>query len=186
MDFLSYIQNIDISCVRFIREHIACSFLDFIMPLITLIGEDGILWIVLSLVLMFFKKTRKCGFVMALSLLIGFLIVNKTIKPLVGRTRPYVLDGVPIIIDGLSDYSFPSGHTLCCFEAAVSLIVCKYKKWGYSALVCAVLVAISRVYLYVHYPTDVITGAVLGALFAFVSHWIVTKLYDICKKSNSL
>ena len=183
MDFLF---NIDISIVRFIREFIANPVLDFLMPIITLIGEDGLLWIVTSLLLLVFKKTRKAGFVMALSLIFGLLIINITIKPIVARVRPYAVDNVPILIKALGDGSFPSGHTACCFEGAASLIFCGYKKWGKIALTASLLVAFSRVYLYVHYPSDVIVGAVLGTAFAYISYLIVTAIYRKIQKSETL
>ena len=186
MEFLSWIQNTDLSVLRFIRDNIANPVLDFLMPLITLIGEDGILWIAASLALMCFKKTRKAGFVMGLSLIIGLVTVNLTIKPLVGRTRPYVVDNVPILVESLKDGSFPSGHATACFECAVSLVLCGYKKWGYVSLGAAFLVAFSRLYLYVHFPSDVITGAIVGTAVAFLSFFIVSKLWDKYQKSKTL
>lgn len=187
MNFFEWIQNIDLEAVRFVRENIANEFLDFLMPLITLIGEDGILWIAMSVLLMVFKKTRKAGFVMGLSLAIGFVLVNLGLKPMIDRPRPYEVDtGVKILVHSLGDGSFPSGHTLACFEAAVSLLLCKYKTTGTAALVAAVAVAFSRVYLYVHYPTDVIVGAILGVIFAYIAYAIIKKLYKKRAKSKSL
>lgn len=187
MNFFEAVQSIDISCVRFVREHIANAFLDAVMPIVTFFGEDGIFWIVVTLLMLVFKKTRKTGFVMALSLIFGLIVGNLTLKPLVARPRPYTVDtGVAMLIDGLSDYSFPSGHTLCCFETSVSLLLCGYKKWGSAALALAFVVAFSRVYLYVHYPTDVIVGAILGTLFAFLAFYIVKKIYDKLEKSKTL
>ena len=186
MSFFSWIQNADLSVLRFIRQNIANPVLDFLMPLVTLIGEDGILWIAAAIALLCFKKTRKAGFVMGFSLLIGLVTVNLTIKPLVGRIRPYVLDDVPILVESLGDGSFPSGHTTACFEAAVSLMLCGYKKWGYVSLFAAFLVAFSRLYLYVHFPTDIITGAVIGTAAAFLSFFVVNKLYNKYEKSKTL
>jgi len=187
MGFLNFIQSVDLSCVRFVREHIACAFLDVLMPIITLFGEDGIFWIAVTLALVLFKKTRRVGFVMALSMIMGLLVGNVTLKPLVARTRPYDVDvGVTLLIDRLSDYSFPSGHTLVSFETAVSLFLCGYKRMGAASLMLGFLVAFSRVYLYVHYPTDVIAGMVLGTAFAFVSYFVVNKIYAMGEKSKKM
>ena len=186
MTFFEWIQNMDLSVVRFVREYVSCDFLDFLVPKITLFGEDGIFWIIVSLCLLAFGKTRKVGFAMGLSLIFGLVVGNLTMKPLIGRIRPYEIDGVAILVEKLSDGSFPSGHTMCCFEGAVSLLLFGCKKWGRPALVLAFLVALSRIYLYVHFPTDVIVGALLGWLFAFVSCKIVTKIYEKVKKTKSL
>jgi len=187
MNFFDVIKAFDIGTVRFVHEHLSGVLLDFLMPVVTLLGEDGIFWICTSLLLLCFKRTRKAGFVMALSMLLGFLVGNLTLKPLVARIRPYDIDTqVKLLIKPLSDYSFPSGHTLVCFEGAVSLLACGYKKWGTAALAAAIIVAFSRVYLYVHYPTDVLAGAVLGSLFAFVSCYIVNRIYKLAQKSETL
>ncbi len=176
---LELIQNFDISAVRFIHENLSNPVLDFLMPIITLLGEGGIFWIVLTLVMLCFKRTRKSGFVMALSLIIGLLVVNVTIKPIVNRPRPYTIDtDVKLLVNALSDGSFPSGHTLACFECAAALIITGFKKWGRAALVLAFLVAFSRLYLYVHYPTDVLTSMILGTAFAFFSKFAVDKIYQ--------
>ncbi|MBQ7400252.1 MAG: phosphatase PAP2 family protein [Clostridia bacterium] len=184
MNFFEWIQNADLSAVRFVREYISNAFFDFLMPIVTLIGEDGILWIAVTLIMLMFSKTRKAGFVMGLSLALGFVLVNLGLKPLIDRPRPYEIDTtVKILVHSLGDGSFPSGHTLACFEAATSLLLCRYKRTGIIALVAAIAVAFSRVYLYVHFPTDVIVGAILGVLFANVAYIVVNKLYE--KKENS-
>lgn len=186
MGVLNYISTVDLTAVRLVREYIACGLLDKIMPVVTLFGEDGIFWIVLSIVFMLFKKTRKAGFVMALAMILGFCIGNLTLKPLVARPRPYSIDtSARLLISPLSDFSFPSGHTLVCFEGAVSLMLCGMKKLGKLSLLIAFLVAFSRVYLYVHYPTDVIAGAVLGSVFAYASYSFVNYIIKLSKKRKS-
>ena len=172
-----------------IQNIFKCGFLDFIMPIITLFGEGGVFWIATAAILLIFKKTRKVGAMMGVALALGFLIGNLTLKPLIARVRPYDMPGVEIdlLVNHLGDKSFPSGHTLACFEAATALFV-NNKKFGIPALVIAVLVAFSRLYLYVHYPTDVICGAVLGIVFGIVACIIVNRIilaYNSKKLSNN-
>ena len=113
---------------------------------------------------------------MALALVLGLLIGNLTLKPLIARIRPYDANpDVTLLIDRLSDYSFPSGHTLASFEAAAVLLL-QYRAKAIPALVLALLIAFSRLYLYVHYPTDVLAGALLGVAFAFLARFAVERM----------
>ena len=128
-----------------------CAFLDAVMPFISKLGDGGAIWIALTLVLMLFRKTRRTGYMLALSLVLGLLI------------------------DRLSDYSFPSGHTLASFEAATVLLL-QYRAKAVPALVLALLIAFSRLYLYVHYPSDVLAGALLGVAFACIARAAVRRM----------
>ncbi len=160
-----------------INEIFSSEFLDTVMPVITKLGDKGIIWIILTLVFLCFKKTRKIGFSMALSLIIGYLVGNLFLKNVVARIRPYNLNPeISLLVPKLSDYSFPSGHTLSSFEAATAIFI-RNKKLGIPALVLAVLIAFSRLYLYVHYPTDVLAGVVLGIGIAILASFIVDKIY---------
>lgn len=146
------------------------------MPFISGLGDGGAVWIGLTLVLMLFRKTRKTGYMMALALVLGLLIGNLTLKPLIARIRPYDANpDVTPLIDRLSDYSFPSGHTLASFEAAAVLLL-QYRAKAIPALVLALLIAFSRLYLYVHYPTDVLAAALLGVAFAFLARFAVERM----------
>ena len=175
MDFLN---QTELTVLDAIQEHFACPFLDKVFPYITMLGDAGIFWIITAVVLLFFKKTRRAGISVGLALIMGLLIGNLGLKPLVARTRPY--DANPdfvLLIERLSDFSFPSGHTLASFEAAGVLMMLHRKTLGYPALVLAILIALSRLYLYVHYPTDVLTSVVLGLLFAAISCFLIARLY---------
>ncbi len=153
---------------------------DVIWTAITSFGEAGIFWIALSLLLMLIPKTRKAGFTMGLALLFGVIIGNGILKNVFARPRPYDFD--PTLSHRLAwgemstDYSFPSGHTLASFEAAVGLFL-HYKKWGIAALVLACFVCVSRLFLLVHYPTDVLAGAILGSSFALLAAKVVDLLW---------
>lgn len=175
---MNALNNFEIGILDFIADKLGCAFLDFLMPIITLFGDGGIFWIACAVIMLFFKSTRKTALTMGMALLIGLLVCNVTLKPLVGRIRPYnVNTDVVLLIERLSDYSFPSGHTVASFEAAVTLMICERRRFGYPALVLALLIAFSRLYLYVHYPTDVLTSIILGTLFAFISYFAVNALY---------
>lgn len=149
--------------------------------IITYFGEGGIFWIALSLTMMIFKKTRKAGFAMGLALLMGVIVGNGILKNVVARPRPYILD--PTLSIGLAwgkmsgDFSFPSGHTMASFEASFALFL-QHKKGGIAALILALFVAVSRLFLSVHYPTDVLAGALIGLLFAYLATRIVDLLYQ--------
>ncbi|MBO5274893.1 MAG: phosphatase PAP2 family protein [Clostridia bacterium] len=171
------IQNIDFAILDFIVEHIRCGFLDAVMPAISSFADHGIGWIAIAVILLFFKKTRKAGAAMGVALIFGLIVGNATLKPLVGRIRPYDINTtVPMLVERLSDFSFPSGHTLASFEGGVVLFI-KHRKIGIAAMVLAVLIAFSRLYLYVHFPSDVIVGAILGTIFAVLGCVIMDKVW---------
>ena len=122
---------------------------------------------------------------MGLALLIGVILGNGVMKNLFARPRPYNLD--PSLSHRLAfgemstDFSFPSGHTLASFEAAMSVFL-YHKKWGVATLSFAVLIGISRIFLLVHYPSDVLAGALFGILFAYAASYLSTNLYFIIKQ----
>lgn len=185
MDIWSYLaESFDLPILEWIAANLKCGFLDFLMPLITLLGDAGIFWILCSVVLIFIPKYRKIGLGMGVSLLIGLLICNVTLKPLVGRIRPYDYQlqhfqkEIILLVEGLHDFSFPSGHTIASFEAATVLLM-NNKKMGIPAMVLAVLIAFSRLYLYVHYPTDVFASVVLGIGIAFLGNFLVKKGFSL-------
>ena len=185
MDIWSYLaEAFDLPILDWIAANLQCGFLDALMPLITLLGDAGIFWILCSVALIFIPKTRRVGLSMGISLLIGLLVCNVTLKPLVGRIRPYDYQMVhfqreiTLLVEGLHDYSFPSGHTIASFEAATALLMGN-KKLGIPAMILAVLIAFSRLYLYVHYPTDVLASIVLGIGIAFLGTFLVKKGYAL-------
>lgn len=149
-------------------------FLDRIMPVVTVIGDNGIIPIIIALILICIPKTRKTGIAMGIAFALGGIFGNLLLKNIVARTRPYdVVDGIKLLVPALSDYSFPSGHTLVCFEAATVAFVRERKYIGICAYVIAAAVAYSRLYLYVHYPTDVLAGIILGIIFGITASYLV-------------
>ena len=180
--------SFDLPILDWIQANLQCGILDTLMPIITHFGEDGIGWIAWAVLLLFFKKHRKTGLGMAFAMAIGLVICNMTLKPLVGRIRPYDFQAelgitIKLLVDGLHDFSFPSGHTIASFEAATVLLI-NNKKMGIPAMILAVLIAFSRLYLYVHYPTDVIVSIVLGIAIAFLGNWLAGLCFHRVKKGR--
>ena len=185
-------QSFDLPILDWIAAHLWCPLLDAVIPVITHLGDGGVLWIGLALVLLCLPRYRKTGLAMGLALLMGLLICNLTLKPLVARMRPFDYQllhfgkEIPLLIAAPTDFSFPSGHTIAAFEAATVLLI-RDRKWGACAMLAAVLMAFSRLYLYVHYPTDVLAAAGLGVGIAFLATYFTNKgwaLYEN-KKNNT-
>lgn len=153
--------------IYWIQEHLRLDFLTPIMQFITALGNGGSFWILLTILLLAFRRTRRAGLCCALALLLDFLAVNLVLKPLVGRVRPYqIIDEISVLTALPADASFPSGHSAASFAAAWALFRSGRKKWGAWALVLACLIALSRLYVGVHYPTDVLGGTIIGFLVA--------------------
>lgn len=179
------IQSFDFAVLDGIQS-IRNEFLDFIMPLITWFGEYGIFFILIGIIMLFFKKYRLCGIATLGSLLTGVLVGNVLLKHLVMRDRPcWINETVDMLIAVPHDYSFPSGHTTACFTAA-TVIFLHDKRLGIPAYIIAVAVAFSRMYLYVHFPTDIIAGMILGIGIAIginaLAKWAVPKVAAKFKK----
>ena len=170
----------DLPILDWIQANMTSPLWDKIWPIITMFGDEGIFWIAMSVLFLFFRKARKTGIGMRIAMIIGLLVCNVTLKPLVMRPRPYDLQEslgvtIPLLTDRMHDFSFPSGHTIASFEAAV-VILLNHKKGGIAALVLAFLIAFSRLYLYLHYPTDVIFSIFAGTAFAFLGNFLAGKI----------
>ena len=146
-----------------------------IMIFFTTIGEHGIGWILLSIVLAAIPKTRKCGITMMAAMAVTFVLGNVLLKNLIARPRPCAVDtSVKLLIPYPSEYSFPSGHTSNGFSAAVTIFA-YYRKAGILAILVAGIIAFSRMYLFVHYPTDILGGILLGTADACLILFCIRK-----------
>ena len=162
----------------YLLQELHSPVLDKIMVAITTLGDVGLIWILLAVVLMFTKKYRKHGVTMALALLIMLVLGNGILKNIFMRERPCWIDtSIALLIENPHDYSFPSGHTFSSIAAATVLLL-RNKKAGIAAMVLAVLIAFSRMYLFVHFPTDVLASLVLGVFVAVAAHFLVERYYD--------
>ena len=151
-----------------------------IITFITHLGDKGSIWLMIALVLVIPRKTRNVGFAMLLGLLFSLIVNNGIIKNLVARPRPYtVIDGLTSVIGIQGEFSFPSGHTASSFAAAVAMYRGLPKKYSIPGLILASLIAFSRLYVGVHYPTDILGGIISGTLLGILASW-VSNLF--CKK----
>lgn len=164
---MDIVTSIDFSVLDFIQAHLRCAFLDILMPFLSTLGAHGEIWILWALVLCCLKKYRKEGICILIGLLLGLLLGNLFLKNLIARPRPCWLNPeVPLLVSVPEDFSFPSGHTLSSFIAAF-LLTKTNRKLGYGAIPLACLMAFSRLYLYVHFPTDILGGIFLAAAIAY-------------------
>ncbi|MCR1935216.1 phosphatase PAP2 family protein [Clostridium tepidum] len=172
---MNLIQNIDIYILDFIHKNIANNFLDKIMIFITSIGNLGLIWIAISLLLLISKKYRKAGVLCILSLLLSSLIGEVLIKNLVQRGRPFtVIEGINLLIKAPKSFSFPSGHTASSFAVA-AVVGRNIEKFKLPIYILAIAIAFSRLYLYVHYPSDVLVGALIGVISAKIILYMSSK-----------
>ena len=170
------IQQIDESILLFIQEYIRQDWMDGFWTNITHLGDGGIFWIALALILLIPKQTRKAGVSALLALGIGALITNVAVKNIVARIRPYdTITELILLIERQHDFSFPSGHTCASFAAACALYRTLPRKWGIACIALAVLIALSRLYVGVHYPTDVLGGVAVG-IFAGWAGWKIQEI----------
>lgn len=171
----------DFSILNFIQEHLRCDFLDWLCRALGYMGTAGLVWIVISIVLLFFKRTRAAG-VMALAAMgITYLLGDWVIKPIVQRPRPFLTDSelnmfrdTPLFAPMPSGYSFPSGHSGVAATFATTLLL-KNCVIGLIALAPVLFMIFSRLYNYVHFPTDVLCGALLGVIMGFVTVFVFRK-----------
>ena len=170
----------DFALLRGIQE-LHNPWLDQVMQAITWLGNGGWFWCALAVLFLAFRRTRRTGLSMLASLGLGALIGLVILKPLIGRERPCWIDpSVRLLIPVPQDFSFPSGHTSSSFAAAVTILLNRKKGkvpvLGLAALVLAVLIGFSRMYLYVHFPTDVLAGALLGTGSALAVNRILRRM----------
>lgn len=176
--FLQSVQNLDGEILLQIQQHLRTDMLTPFMKIVTFLGNGGWFWILCAVVLLAVPKTRKTGYAAVLSLIFGVIVTNLLLKNIVARPRPFAEIGALIpLIAKPTDFSFPSGHTTASFAVALVMLRMLPKKIGIPAVVLAALVAFSRLYLGVHYPTDVLAGFVVALVGSSLAVWGVrTKL----------
>ncbi|MGI6736252.1 MAG: phosphatase PAP2 family protein [Anaerovoracaceae bacterium] len=161
-------MGFDWSILHWIQENMHNWLLDTVMPKITFLGDMGMIWIAAAILLICIKKYRRYGVLLLIGLAAGVVIGNLCLKNLIARPRPCWLDqSVHMLVSRPADYSFPSGHTLSAVIAA-TILTAADKHFGLAAIPLAALIAFSRLYLYVHFPSDILGAVLIGLLIGFV------------------
>jgi undecaprenyl-diphosphatase len=167
------VYSIDFSILEFIRENLSCGFMDAVMKLFTYAGEWGAVWIVIAIGLLLTPKYRRLGITMSVGLIACLIIGNILLKNLIARDRPFIADpDIILSISPPSGYSFPSGHSFTAFTSASILSSCS-RKAAAAAIPAAILIAFSRLYFSVHYPSDVLCGMLLGIVTGLAAYRLV-------------
>ena len=171
------ILELDGQLLLMIQEHARVDFLTPLVTGITHLCDSGIFWIILTLLLMIPKKTRKAALISALAMIISYIVNNLILKYGFSRTRPYeVIEGLTILVGKQKDFSFPSGHAATSFASSVALASQLPRKYGVPLVILAALIALSRLYVGVHYPTDVLVGTISGILCALLAIWLAKRI----------
>lgn len=169
------IQNFDFWFLNSIQETLQCGFLDTVVPVLTHLGH-GVVWGIFGLIFLFMRKYRFNGICIATALIATVLISEFIIKPLIMRERPYILNPeFMLLIPEPSGTSFPSSHTSTSFASALQFFGIN-RKAGIAAMIFAAVVAFTRLYLYVHFPTDILGGIVLGLIMGFAVMFIAKRI----------
>lgn len=172
---MDILLQMDGNCLLWIQECLRQDFWTPFWKAVTSLGDAGWFWIALAIILAVFPRTRKAGLLALVSLAFCALITNACLKNIIARPRPYTqIPGLTALLPPQKDWSFPSGHATASFASAGVYLRTLPQKYGLACLALAALIAFSRLYVGVHYPTDVLGGIAVG-LFG---SWIVCKLKD--------
>ncbi|MFL0248160.1 phosphatase PAP2 family protein [Candidatus Clostridium stratigraminis] len=176
---MNYLLNVDNIILHFCSVVIKNNFFDTVMPIASNINNNGEVWILIAIVLLLNKniEVKEIGAAMLIALLLGLVLGEGVLKNLIGRARPTSpAYNYTFLISPPKSFSFPSGHTTSSFAA---FGVCFFKKarYRYFALALAITIAFSRIYLHVHYPSDILGGIILGLISAKLAVNISKKFF---------
>lgn len=175
--------DLDLRILYFIQENLRTPLGDLVMRFITSLGDGGWFWIALTLALCIVKKTRRAGFTAAIALIVGALLTNILLKNAVARIRPYDLwTALQPIVERPKDYSFPSGHTTASMAATLTYCKTLPQKASIPLLLLGISISLSRLYVGVHYPTDILGGLLVAAVAATSALLVMKRFWKKSEK----
>ena len=162
-----------------IQDNLRNPVLDAIFVFFTTLGNAGIIWGIVAIMLLAIKATRKAGVCCCMAFMMILIVNEGIIKHIVNRTRPFnAVEGLSILIRAPGSSSFPSGHTATAFAVTTILLFSLPKKYSFVGLFVASMIAFSRMYVGVHYPTDVLGGLIMGIIYGLIGLFTGSRLYD--------
>jgi len=182
---ISLIQNLDNSILLYIKNNMHGYIMDRVMVMVTSLGNKGFIWIIISVLLIINKKYRNIGFMALGALILSTILGEGILKHVVQRIRPSAdISSVNLLISKPLSYSFPSGHAASSF-AVTGVLVKYFKKYALGFWILAFLIAFSRLYLYVHYPTDVLGGIILGLICSNIVTYVLGK-FSVVQENDTI
>lgn len=179
-----FLHQFDVNILFYIQEHIKSPVLDRVMVFFTRLGDAGLIWFAVAFLLLSTKRYRKCGIYLVLTIYLTMLLSDEVLKHIFHRIRPCnVYDQVQLLIRRPHSFSFPSGHTMIGFASATVLYY-YHRNFGIAGYILAFLIAISRIYLFVHYPTDILGGIVFGIVSTAILIFGLNKVNDILENKK--
>ena len=173
----SWITDLDVNILYYVQNHLRGETLNKMVQFFTSLGNYGLIWILLTIALILCSNTRKVGIKCAVALIIDLILCNVLLKNIVARTRPYdAYENIRCLLPPQVDYSFPSGHTASSFAVTMPVLLEKDTRFfGKIVLILAIMMALSRIYVCVHYPSDVFCGIILGIFCGVLSCYIINR-----------
>ena len=167
---MTAMRSFEFALLDWIQGNLRNPVMDLLMPAVTTLGNGGLIWIALAGILLLIPRYRKAGAAVLAGLALEVICCNLVLKPLIARVRPCdVNTAVQLLVARPDDFSFPSGHTCVSFAASLVYLRMLPRPWGAASVVLAAVIALSRLYVGVHYPSDVLGGFLVGCLVSWAA-----------------
>lgn len=168
------VQHLDTAILFYFQNHIRCDVLNIVMIFFSSMGTNGYIWLAAAAAMLLTKKYRFAGVALLVCFTLAWFVNDGVVKHLVQRQRPYLtLQELEVLVPRRNDFSFTSGHTSTAFAAAYAITRANGRRWAWVYAISA-MIAVSRIYVGMHYPTDVLGGMLVGTLTAAVAYLLLS------------